>query len=293
MMTVKGSYLVLMSAWRAPDAIIPAGLSRAVLALMFAGSLVVSSLAMTGDPSRFRPGLRNSPETDGLSAEQLDIILKSLREKTGFLELRFGKDGFLTLGDRTRIAGGSAAARALMIAAVDGRKAILLKSRHRSSEVVFARVTLFAIYKSVLTRAQIEAQSLELDFFDFDQLRGDQRVISAFDPGLTVLHELGHAVLALQDDKASAQGLGDCEEHINRIRRELGLPERQHYAARVRRTMQFGLGVRTSEMLFIQQEEAKTRHFYLRWETDKVGQSKEELRPTDSLRGPSSMIAKQ
>jgi hypothetical protein len=290
-MTVKSNYQVLISDWRALSAIIPACLSRAALVLMFVCSLAVPSLAASGDPSLFRPGLRNSPGADKLSAEQLDKLLKSLREKTGLLEMRFDEDGFLTLGDRSRIAGGSGAARALIVATVDGVKLILLKNRRRSSEVAFARVFASAIHTDFLTKARIEAHSLEMDFSDFNQLWGGREVIAAFDAGFAVLHELAHAVLALQDDKTSAQGLGDCEAYINRIRRELGLPERQSYLAR--KTIQLRPGGRTAEILFIQREQTKTRHFYLRWETDQVGQIAERPWPAGPLKDASSTIARR
>src|SRR5574341_1090725 len=231
MMSVKNRFMTFTNACRAVSAVIPACLSRAAMALMFACSMVVYSLAAPGGPSPFRAGLRNSPESDKLNTKQLDEVLRSLRQKTGFLEMRFGEDGFLTLGDRTRIAGGSATARALLIATVDGVKAVLLINRRRSSEVSFARLAVPVTHISLTTGTRIEAHPLELDFSDFERLRGEQEVIAAFDPGFAVLHELAHAVLTLQDDKTSAHGLGDCEEHINRIRRELGLPERQHYLA--------------------------------------------------------------
>lgn len=270
-MSDKAKFQNLIRICRAIGAIIPAYCRSAGLALLLVGALAMPSLAAADDSSRFRPGLRNGPEPNKLNTEQLDKILDSLRRKTGFLELRFDEAGFLSLGDRNSIDGGSATARALLVAAVDGVKAVQLVSRHSSSEVAFARLAGSVIYKCAQTGARLEAQSLELDFSDFAQLQGDQEVIAAFDPGLAVLHELAHAVLALRDDKTSAYGLGECEGYINRIRRELGLPERQHYIARVRESVQAGAKVKLSEVLFIQQGQAKKKRFYLSWESEKVG----------------------
>lgn len=289
-MTVKNYCPVLTGARRAPGATSPTFCWLTALALALICALAAPALALPTDPSLFRPGLRNSPGADKLSAEQLDLLVKSLREKTGFLELRFDEDGFLSLGDRTRIVGGSATARALLVATVDGVKAILLKNRLRSSEVAFARVAVATTYTNARTGMRIDTYSLELDFADFARLQGEREVIAAFDPGLVMLHELGHAVLALQDDKANARGLGDCEEYVNQIRRELGLPERQHYLARQRKTTQGG---GTAEIYFVQREHGKTRQLYLRWEAEQVGLIVESARPAASHKGDASLIAKR
>jgi hypothetical protein len=267
-MTVKNYYPVWTRSWRATGVNVPTFISMTALAVAFVCSLAAPALAMPGDPSRFRPGLRNSPEPDKLSEGQLDILKKSLREKTGFLEMRFDEDGFLVLGDRTRIAGGSATARALLVATVDGAKTIFLRNRRRASEVAFARLGVSTIYMHLPTGTRVDAYSLEVDFSDFDQLRGDREAIAAFDLGLVALHELAHAVLSLEDDRTNTQGLGDCEAFINRIRRELRLPERQRYIARERKTI---YGVRTAEIHFTQRTQANTRRFYLSWESDLVG----------------------
>jgi len=290
-MAIKDYSRSRIGSWRAPGAIIPTFFtiiptffSRAALALAFVCSLAAPLLAMPGDPSRLRLGLRNSPGPDKLSVAQLDILVRSLRERAGFLELRFDEDGFLTLGDRTRIAGGSATARALLVATVDGSNVILLRNRPRSSEVAFARLVASSTYTNASTETRIDSCLLEIDFHDFAQLRGEREVMAAFDPGFATLHELGHAVLALKDDRTSAQGLGGCEMHINRIRRELGLPERQRYSARARQTAH---GARVAELLFIQRKQGEPRWFYLSWEIDRVGrqvgQVVERARPADHI----------
>src|SRR5262249_51113919 len=90
--------------------------SIAVLATLCA--TFPSLLATDCDPLRYRGGVRNSPGESKLNAKQLDAVLTSLRDKAGFLEMRFDENGFLTLGDQTKISGGSATARALINAAV-------------------------------------------------------------------------------------------------------------------------------------------------------------------------------
>lgn len=118
---------------------------NAGFALALLCALAQFAFAAPADP-RYRAGLRNSDGERRLSARQLQKTLDSLRHKTGFLEMRFDEAGFLTLGDRTRIAGGSASARDLLIAAVDGDKLFELESHNYSPHVTFANLTLQVIY---------------------------------------------------------------------------------------------------------------------------------------------------
>src|SRR5207253_9810726 len=115
-----------------------------------------------------------------LKAKQLAAVLESLRAKTGFLEMRFDEQGFLTLGDRSRIAGGSTSARALLVATVDGKKAITLENHDHSASVAFARTGSPIIYESRATGARIEVQPVEIDFSDFSQLEGQKEARAAF-----------------------------------------------------------------------------------------------------------------
>jgi hypothetical protein len=64
-------------------------------------------------------GVRNSTGAQRLNPAQLQQVRDSLRRKSGFVELDFDAEGALTLGDRQHIEGGSATARALLIAAVE------------------------------------------------------------------------------------------------------------------------------------------------------------------------------
>jgi hypothetical protein len=248
-------------------------------------TLTTDSFAATSDPPvlpsepwRYRSGLRNSRDRHQLNAKQLAAILESLRAKTGFLDLHFDAQGFLTLGDRRRIEGGSVSARALLIAALEGDRAIVLENHSRSPHVIFARTSSPTIYESRLAGTRMEAQPVEIDFSDFAQLRGPKEVVAAFDLGFVVLHELGHCALNLRDAENSPDEVGECESYINRIRRELGLPERQHYAARVQQAVTIpGQMTKRAELTFVRpvdkEGRARPEPLYLSWEFDKVGVS--------------------
>jgi len=246
-------------------------------ALMLLSVLAALAGAEPSDPLRYRGGLRNSADRYQLSAKQLSAVAASLREKTGFLDLRFDQDGFLTLGDRAHVGAGSAVARALLLAAVNSVDSFELESHNHSSDVVFAFLGESVIYESRVIGARIEVHPIKLDFSDFAYLKGDKEVLAAFDLGFAVLHELAHAVLHLHDAKGEPFGLGECENYINRIRRELGLPERQNYFARVHQAVSAPgrLSTKVVELNFARevrrQGQIKTEPCHLTWDAQFVG----------------------
>ena len=233
--------------------------------------------ALNIDPLRYQGGVRNSPGPHSLNGKQLEAVIKSLREKTGLLELDFDADGFLRLGDPTRIAGGSSLARELVAAAVESELAFDLECHSRSAGIAFGRLGPPVSYQSRAMGWQIEVVPLDLDFVDFERLRGDKQVISSFDVGMVLLHELAHGVLRLRDAKSESEGLGECETHINRIRRELGLPERQNYFARIteRPAGVSGALYRQAELLFVRETNSSNRtrreSYVLSWDSYLVG----------------------
>jgi hypothetical protein len=124
---------------------------------------------------------------------------------------------------------------------------------------------------------QIDVLPVQLDFADFVSLRGDTEVLAAFDTGFVLLHELAHGVWGLRDAPNNADPLGACETYINQIRRELRLPERQHYAARLRQQgVSVGGGIsHYAELVFTHSNakgnERKQTIFYLQWDAQRVG----------------------
>ncbi len=242
-------------------------------ALLLACAVFSTIKSASADPMRYRGGMRNSPESKKLNATQLDAVLKSLREKTGFAEIGFDENGFLKLGDPSKFIGGSATARALIKSAVDAASAVDLESHNHSSIVAFARLAKPTIFQSRATGLTIETHPIQIDFSDFSKLRGDKKVLAAFDVGFVILHELGHAVLGLRDSPEDSEGPGECEDYINRIRRELNLPERQNYFARTHKTnfMGYQRTIELAELIFAHADNGKPREFSLRWEAALVG----------------------
>ncbi len=249
---------------------------RISLVLLLA-CLVISTREAGADSLRYRGGLRNGPGPRALSEKELALVLKSLQEKTGFLELGFDEYGFLTIGDKTRFSGGSQAARELIAAATEAILAIDLESHNHSTRVAFARQACPTIYYNRMTGEKIDVYPVELDFSDFSTLRGDRQVLAAFDIGFVILHELGHAVLKLHDAVDEGSGPGECEDYVNRVRRELNLPVRMNYVAKLfqMRNRASQLPIEEAELTFTDPDRAmsgrRPKLFSLNWEAARVG----------------------
>lgn len=230
-----------------------------------------------GDPLRYRAGLRLSAEKNKLSEKERRIVIDSLREKSGFEEIGFDENGFLSLGDVVKFAGGSSIARELLMAAMNLPYAIDLESHNRSKEIAFARLDKPVHFMNISSGEKINVYPIQIDFIDFNKLRGDKEVVDSFDIGFTILHELGHAVLGLHDSIDSDSDLGECERHINSIRRELGYPVREHYLAKTysRSLMMTESSSLVAELNFTKLVEgggrSKKQRYALTWSAHEVG----------------------
>lgn len=199
----------------------------------FALALLLGALALTAlaaPHAAAQPtGVRNSSGRQRLNEKQLQQVQESLRRKSGFVELGFDEQGALTLGDRQRIQGGSPTARALLIAAVDSRNLYELESHERSPEVAFARIHESGDWECAKTGKKMTIYRVQLDFADFNYISGAREAKASFDVGINLLHELTHGVLKLQDPRGDMDQIGECDAHVNQMRRELQLPERLYY----------------------------------------------------------------
>jgi hypothetical protein len=192
------------------------------------------------------------------------------------MEMRFDQNGSLNPGDRAHIEGGSATARALLFAAVDSPDCFLLENNERSPVVAFGQTEATTDY---IDKAEIRhvVWTIMLDFHDFSELRGPAEAIKAFGPAMILLHELGHGVLRLHDPAGKEDPLGECERHINKIRRELGLPERESYYPQVELATigHCQTSVPKATLIFVRAESGKdhdkTQSFALFFNVENVG----------------------
>ncbi len=235
---------------------------RSVAMTLLVGILEALAFAQTiSDLS----GVRNSSGMRRLTDKQLQQIRETLSQKSGFVELGFDSQGALTLGNRQNTVGGSATARALLVAAVDSDNLYELENHDRSESVAFAQIFERGDRVISQTRKMSTVYQLQIDFADFGQLSGSNEAKASFDLGITLLHELVHGVFNLQDPQEMNQ-IGDCDAHINQIRRELRLPERLYYHPIVT-TVKTGLSkiVIVAELEFVETSTGRGAKFKLNW----------------------------
>ena len=188
---------------------------------------------------RYRKGLHLSRE-HSLTSKELDLLLKGLHSLTGFSGIEIDTRGDVTIISRAQFAGGSETARNLFAAALFGEESFTIESADHSSRIAFAELDSPLRYSDGSQRSYDDWR-IKIDFADFKGLHGDAAALASFDPAMAFLHELAHALLGHTDPVNPADELGDCERYLNRIRAELGLPERQHYYPEQRVTLGPGL----------------------------------------------------
>jgi hypothetical protein len=186
---------------------------------MVAGFLLFSAfpiLAATNDRIVVR---------DSVSKSHREELLRNLRTITGWAELTFASDGALRIGDASP-RNGSQSARDLIRRAVSGNRVILFEDASSRKDVIFCSVVLGKLLREPPENADVYI--VLIDFADFRQVSGDKEARAAFDVGWAVLHEIDHVVEDSQDPEQDTSA-GDCEAHVNKMRRELGLPVRNSY----------------------------------------------------------------
>jgi hypothetical protein len=205
-------------------------------------------------------GVRNNSGPRRLNERQLQMLRESLRHKSGFVELGFDQQGALTLGNRQNIEDGSATARALLVAAVDSANLYELESHERSPEIAFAQIHESIVRLIPETSQRTTIHRVQLDFADFEWLDGAREAKAAFDIGLVLLHELAHGVLKLRDPQGGTDQIGECDAHVNQMRRELQLPERLYFYPSVT-VMQISAGLRVvkARLVFVERAAANAK----------------------------------
>jgi hypothetical protein len=234
----------------------------ALAALFLLGALSCPTIAAPHD-NPCHPGLHLSKERP-LTDKQTTKLIQGLKFWTGFNEIRVDAAGAVTLGDRTYVHASSQTARALITAAVDSQDVFIIENRNQSTAIAFARIE--EEFDCLDRGTRYRGWRVKVDFSDFDKLRGDRSVLAAFDPAIIVLHELAHGVLGYQDAPDGTDDLGQCERHINRIRAELGMPQRLHYHAHRDLWVLHFAQIAKTELIFIDSvSESNDQRKYVVW----------------------------
>ena len=192
-----------------------------------------------------------------------------LRVITGLTNLRFESDGSLRIDSTQTV--GSKTARELLAQAVAGANVIILEDASSRADVAFCRVVPGRWVRGESTR--LPAYVVLIDFSDFHQLSGDAEARAAFDVGWGLLHELDH-VVSNSEDARNNRELGECEDHINQMRRELGLPIRADYFfSRAYVNADANFNARYVRLSFERRDQVslQTKRYWLVWDATTVG----------------------
>jgi hypothetical protein len=112
-----------------------------------------------------------------------------------------------------------------------------------------------------------------IDFTDFRRLSGDAEARAAFDVGWGLLHEIDHVVRD-SEDAQDQTAIGECEDHINRMRLELGLPVRvDYFFSRAYLKADANFSARYVRLSFERRDELslQTKRYWLVWDAATVG----------------------
>jgi len=182
---------------------------------------------MACPPSMISSGRTFSPIVcrDELSPLRRQELASKLRTITGWSDLAFDEFGALRVGSKPAV-GGSPSARELLRQALSSKNVIVLEDASNRPDVIFCRVIPGRWINN--KHGDVPAYVVLIDFADFDHLMGDKAALKAFDVGWGFLHELDHVINDSTDPQSLSES-GECEEHINLMRRECNLPLRTDY----------------------------------------------------------------
>jgi len=224
-----------------------------------AACVCLSALSTFASEGASRVVLR--PEVSRAHREEL---IARLRVITGLNSLSFDNNGALRLGEGKTTAG-SETARTLLTQAVAGPNIIVLEDASSRTDVAFCRVVRGRWVRGESNRPP--AFVVLIDFTDFHQLSGDAEARAAFDVGWGLLHELDH-VVSDSEDTLDAKAVGECEEHINRMRVEVGLPVRvDYFFSRAYLKADSNFNARYVRLSF----ERQAKRYWLVWDATTVG----------------------
>lgn len=216
-----------------------------------------------------QPDGRNVACRNDLSLRHRNELANQLRKITGWSDLEF-EHGRLRAGT-TKPVGGSHTARELLKTAVFGTTFIALEDASRRSDVTFSRVIPAKWLQE--TTDHPPAVVVQIDFADFDYVFGDAPALEAFNAGWVLLHELDHIVNDTVDATLKDE-LGECENHINRMRQECNLPLRSEYFFTFLPVTKDSLfNNRLVRLAFEHQldESGKKKRYWLVWDVTRVG----------------------
>src|SRR5687767_6313878 len=241
---------------------------RVVSALVRICFLCITLLVCLSEPLVAKDSRHRIICREQLPAARREILAEKLRGITN-LPVSFDENGALRVAD-TSGGGGSQTARSLISKALAGSNVIVLEDASGRQDVVFSQVV-SAKWKHHTSKVP-PAFVVLIDFADFDHLLGDEAALKAFDVGWAFLHELDHVVNDSLD-ATDAEQTGECEAHINLMRRECNLPLRANYFFTYLPLTQRDFRARFVRLAFEHTDAVTNKHrrYWVMWDAGLVG----------------------
>ena len=205
-----------------------------------------------------------------VSRSHRDELSTRLQVITGLTNLKCDSTGSLRF-DGESATRGSASARTLLFQALKGPNFIIIEDASSRSDVAFARVVRGRWLRGDSTNPP--AYVVLIDFTDFHRVSGDAEARAAFDVGWGLLHEVDHVVRD-SEDAQDQEAIGECEDHINRMRLEVGLPIRvDYFFSRAYLKADANFSARYVRLSFERRDESssQTKRYWLVWDATTVG----------------------
>ncbi len=212
---------------------------------------------------------------ENVSTERRKELAAKLQKITGWPDLNFDRSGVLR-GEGKTSTGGSRTAREFIASVMRGPAVVVLEDASKNPEVAFCRVNPGRWKEEIADNPP--GYVVQIDFSDFEHVMGDERALEAFDVGWGLLHELDHIVNDSRD-AASLGEPGECEDHINQMRRECDLPQRASYFfTLLPLTTDTTFMTRLVRMPFEQEQTPrnKKKRYWLVWDAKAVGGLEEQ-----------------
>ncbi len=203
-----------------------------------------------------------------VSDRNREDLTRKLEKITGWTDLEFDRSGKLRKGNR-KSSGGSARARLLLSTAMSGPRTIVIEDASQDNNVAFSRVVTARWKQNEPGNAEVFV--IQIDFSDFKHVTGDRMALEAFDVGWVVLHEFDHIVNNSSDPNHSGE-TGECEAHINLMRRECNLPERGQYFFTFLPTAKDSVfATRYVRLAFEKDFDGSRKKYWIVWDANLVG----------------------
>jgi hypothetical protein len=249
------------------------GVSAARASLLVFCVLLLSSTSALAESGKDSPRLVCGEE---FATKRRTELADKLRQITGWHKLSFDSNGALTPGTAEPV-GGSQTARDLIAKTLSGSTVVFLEDASRRVDIMFARVVRAHWVKD--NHPQPSAYVVLIDFADFQMVLGDAMARDAFNVGWAVLHEIDHAINDTADAE-SADEAGECENHINAMRREINLPERAgYYSTYYPIANDSAFAARFARLAFDRADKTtgKKKRYWLVWDTLLVGNGQSQI----------------